>query len=222
MNSNTIYYLVLYIIVFVIRYFKLKKEFVIQDSTIPEHKQFNYKQVFFVSIEILYSAAGFIIILLDIQKKWTAVIVSIYLLLVLISSNLSSMEERFSDNFKLRSHLFIIAVIIFGTIYTFKMQSIQEETKCNITKDSILPYKVVIPYIDKSFVNHMGYDKVGDKRFFYLTKTEGKNELEAIAKAENNFWNDSLLLPLINKKNELKKNLLKIDKDYIIVKIIKQ
>ena len=222
-SSSTIYYLLLYGVIFAIRYFKLKKEFKFQDPSIPEPIKINPKQVFFVSIDILYSAAGFVIILINNNKDWTPVILLAYALLVLVSSNLSSLEDRFGDTQKLTIHISIIAIVILATFFTFytvenKNRACQND---KIQIDSIYHYRIAIPYVDKSLINHLGYDKVGDKKFIYYTDVNSINENIGIEQAISNFWKDTLISPLIVKKNDLKKQLLKIDKDFIIAKLIK-
>ena len=111
MSPSTYYYLGLYVLVLVIRYFKLKKD---HTSGPP------WPRVLFVSLEIVYTSAGFIILLLEHLRELIAPIVVFYIVLVIVSSNLDSMDERFSLRQKIILHLAILILIVGSTVYSFQ------------------------------------------------------------------------------------------------------
>jgi hypothetical protein len=121
MLQTAIYYIILYVIVIAINYFKLKKQFKIQDDSTPTIP-FNWKEIFFVSNEIIYTASGVYIILLENQSSWIAPIVGLLLLLTLISTNIAGMNERFSQNALFNTHIAIIIVVVLGTCVAFYIQ----------------------------------------------------------------------------------------------------
>ncbi|MFT6501139.1 MAG: hypothetical protein ACJASQ_001249 [Crocinitomicaceae bacterium] len=222
MIQNILFYFIIYITVIAIQYFKLKKEFVAQDPTVPDANKFKWKPVFFISTEILYSSVGFVIVLLTNQPDWNLVIFPLYGLLVVISSQISSMAERFSENSRLLTHLSIMIVIFICTIFTFTNdESIAQERRKAAKKEHIQDlkfknkkkkkYKVIIPYFDNSLVTHLGFDKIGDRRFYYQVTSNGKNTDDAIYEAKKLFWNDPNIVPFSNKKNSKKETILKID-----------
>jgi hypothetical protein len=225
MLQTTIYYFLLYVIVIVVNYFKLKKEFKVQDDTTPTQK-FNWRKVFFVSNEIIYTAAGVYIILLDEKKDWTPSILAVLMLLILVSTSIGSMSERFAEKAQFRLHLTIIFIIMIGTFFTLSNEkhfgSNAEAINDTLLQDSFQKYRIAIPYIDKSLIKQFGYDNFSDKRLFYYSEATAKNEKEAIDKGILKFWQDTLIQPVIMKgKTMSKESLLKIDNEIILAVKVK-
>lgn len=202
MAPSFYYYLGLYLLVFAIRYFKLKKE---------TKDQFDWRQCFHVSLEIVYTSAGVVILLLENLRNWIPPIVIFYILFVLASSNLDSMSERFSRRQQLIFHSLIISFVLIATFFTFS------DTLRPQNKDS-KNYIAVIPYVDISLMRHVGYSKLSDKKLVYYVKIQGETEQDVLKKAEENFWQDNSTSPFKVLKNENKKDLLKIEKNDIFVK----
>lgn len=224
MIQAIIYYSILYIIVIVVSYFKIKREFKEQDPSVPAVK-FNWRKVFFVSTEVIYTASGVVIILLEKQRDWVGPLIALLLLLSLVSTNLDGMSEKFSDTFKFRVHVIVMIVVIAGTMLTYINHLDIEapeggQEAFNNRVDSMHDYDVAIPYSDKSLVNHIGYEKFGDCRLVYRTQVMASNQEEAESLAIKRFWNDSTILPLYTIKgyDNGKKSLLKIDTQSILVK----
>jgi hypothetical protein len=219
MKNLPLYYIILYVIVIVLNFFKLRKDYKIPDDTVPSGK-FKWKETFYVSNEILYTASGAIIILLTTFKDIIAVSFAIILLVALVSTNMNSMGERFSDKTKFIVHFIIIITIAFGTYIALTLSEAKVDNPDNNSKSldtSTFIYKVALPYTDISLIKiTSGYDYFSDKRILYYTKLEAKNEEEAINIAENNFWNDTLIKLYTNKYGTDKKKLFKIYSDQII------
>lgn len=192
--TNIIYYLGLYFIVFLIRFFKVSKEGTPKENTI------------YIALEIVYSSAGVIILLLQQQPNLVPALLIMYVVLLLCSSYLDSMAEKFSRKLKITAHIIIILIIITGTVYSFKYVLYKQNQT----------YKVMIPYTDFSLVRHLGLN-FSDYKLSYTTTLEGKNEHEAAKKAEKYFWEDNATNPFKGKNNIEKKSLIKIDKTNILV-----
>ncbi|MBK7132425.1 MAG: hypothetical protein IPH69_06250 [Bacteroidales bacterium] len=137
MNAITFYYLGQYLVVFVISYFRIRKAFRLQDPSTPDIQKFNWKPVFFVNLELVYTSAGLIILLISDSQEWTPAIIIFYVILILISSNMSSIEDRFSENSKLNIHLIITLIIIVGSIIV-------------LNKKTDKNYQISIPFSDYS------------------------------------------------------------------------
>ncbi len=204
MNAITLYYLCQYIVVFVISYFRVRKAFQNQDPTTPAAPKFNWRPVFFVSLEVVYTSAGLLIVLIDDSKEWAPVIIIVYIIFILISSNLTSIEEKFSEKSKFKAHLTITLFIIAGTVLALYLR---RESK----------FSVSIPYHDESLLK-ISKNKI--KRSFYIVVV-AKNEQAAIDSAMTKFWIDKLTEPIYKIDSLQKKQLIEIFEKEIIVKGIK-
>ena len=167
--ENIVYYLVLYLFVIIIRFFKLKKQY---------GKEFNKKwyETFYGSLEIVYTASGFIIaLLLNVPKEWIAAVIAVYLLIVVFSAFLEmSSEDEFKPLTRSIMHAVIILIISISTYLTFSkilpkvdLNGVEiPEKNENIDKT----YFVIVPYIDNTLINHIGYQKIKDKYFMTEVK----------------------------------------------------
>ena len=219
-----IYYIVLYLIIIITNYFRLKAEE--EDPNTPEY-EFPWKRIFFISNEIIYTGSGVYIILLKFNSTWVAPIMAILILLIVISLYMIAMEKKFSDKIKFRTHTTIIIIIIAGTFITFSFlddNEIKPEANKAIKQvDSTFLYKIAIPYTDNSIIKNYGYDKFGEKYLSYYVEVIAKSEKQARNSGISDFWCDTLLQPIINKdiklKNDMnfKKALLKIDINHIVI-----
>ena len=99
--ENIIYYLFLFFLVIIIRFFKLK-------NTYKDKFSENWKEVFFSSLEIVYTASGVVIaLLLNVTKHWIAPVVIVYLVIVIFSALLEMSNENFGNRIKTNLHLLI-------------------------------------------------------------------------------------------------------------------
>jgi hypothetical protein len=217
MNPSTMYYLGLYILVFVIRFFKLKKEFPTIKNA-PDTKNFNFILVFFVSLEIVYTSAGFIILLLENQKDWIPAIVIFYIVLVVISSNLDSMDERFDEKTKFIFHIIIILVIVVGTVYSLN-SFLDPRKKDTNNLDGDKTFIISIPYTDISLVNHIGNPKKfsNKNKLIFIAEIKAKDKDEAIEKGMKSFWDTTYTNPLSVKKDFKKEDFISVDKEHLLL-----
>lgn len=205
MNAITLYYLGQYLVVFVISYFRIRKAFQIQDPSIPDLPKFNWRPVFFVSLEIVYTSAGLIILLITDSKEWAPAIIIFYVILILISSNLNSIEERFSETFKLISHSLITLLVIAISILVLNSPT---ESK----------YRISIPFYDFSIVSE---SKIKIQRNFY-TEIKASSENEALKQAKEEFWSSNETSPFKIVNSQSKESIIEIKEQEIIIKLEKK
>lgn len=169
--ENIIYYLSLFALVFVVRIFKLKKEF---------KKDFNankYK-ILHVSLDLIYTASGIVIaLLLNLDSKWVSAVFIIYIIFVISSSQLEmASSDEFSDKSKTWIHGIIVVLIITFSIitYLFIIPSVNKDAEeLKVGKKEI--YFVLIPYSDESLEKHVGKNELKKRRFMYYTEQIGDN-----------------------------------------------
>jgi hypothetical protein len=220
MVQSLIYYLGLYIVVICVNYFKLLKEYKKPDAATPA-KPFEWRRVFYVSSEFIYTSAGVIIIILKDQPTWIPVVLIAVLILMIFSININSLEERFPNKASIFwIHIILIIFIMGGTAYTFYNQD--QISQSSNKSDSTCCYKISIPYQDRTLLRHYGYEKMENTYLNYTIALKSKNERTAIKSAVDSFWNDTSITPLIYSKGIInKRNTFKIDTNNILVKDIK-
>lgn len=177
--ENIFYYLALFLLVFIIRYFKLKKEHKLDFNS-------NWSKLLHVSLELIYTASGIVIaLLLNIEKKWIPVVIIFYIILVITSSLLEmANEEDFKPNFITRFHgLLVICIISFSIITYYKIipnVDINGEAK----KEAVISkpeYAIIIPYSDESLQRHVGNKELNERRFLFYNQISGYS-LDSIKK----------------------------------------
>src|SRR6266571_473922 len=145
-SPTTLYYIGLYAVVILVRFFKLKKA---ADPSV----QWDWKPVFHVALEIVYTSSGLVILLLQGLKAYAAFIIIIYLMLILISSQIEFMEEKFSKNAAFYTHVGISVVIVITTIFYFEFveKEIEREhvSASHAEIERLKTYRVLIPYEDQ-------------------------------------------------------------------------
>lgn len=168
--ENLLHYIALFILVFVVRIFKLKKE----------HKQNfneNWQKALYVSLDLIYTASGIVItLLLNLDSKWVSAIFVIYIIFVIVSSQLEmANSDEFSDKSKTIIHsLIIIFIFIFSILtYTYIIPNVENEK--NI-KSVVKPKKIVIiPYTDESLKKHIGKNDITKRRFLFISEQNTAN-----------------------------------------------
>lgn len=195
MTTNILYYILLYLLVLVMRFFKLKNSY---KETFKDH----WKETFDCSIEIVYTSSGFVIALLINAKEIIPVIIIGYILVIISASYLErSTAGEFSVNTKFGINLFIITLVLLSTVIgytkiipeTTDVQGhIIEKSSDTITEDIKDKFTVLIPYQDNTLNSHVGKTLIGDKTFYVTVNIEEYRKDKAILKAISIF-NDSLL-----------------------------
>jgi len=172
-SPNTLYYITLYAVVIVVHLFKLRKE-----EAGKKWEKHNWKEIFHVGLEIVYTASGLVVLLIADLPEYIPFIVMAYVFLVFVSSQIQSMEERFSDNVVFGTHIFILIFVLAITFLYFDV--IQRSAKSELLARSIGPhhYKVLMPYQDLALRDHIGVG-FGARRLVFSTEVVAKNELEA-------------------------------------------
>ncbi len=181
--ENIIYYIFLFILVISIRFFKLKN--IYKDD-------FNKKwsEVFFSSLEIVYTASGVVIaLLLNVSKAWIAPVVIVYLVIVIFSALLEMSNENFNNKTKTGLHIGIIIIVVAATIITYdevipKVDINGKPTPVNIKNNIALKqYTIIIPYFDYSLIRHVGNKKLKNTPLIFQTNiiTENKNAVYNLA-----------------------------------------
>lgn len=224
MAQTIIYYGILYILVITVNLFKVLREHKIQDPSTPQATKMDWKRVFFISNEFIYTGSGVFIILLEKQHNWIGPIVAALLLIMFVSTNLDGMYEYFTNRVRFALHVIIILIVIATTFLTFCFRLDKDQsTNSNEagSRDSSTTYQVAVPYEDKTLTKHIGFERFDGKELVYQTSINAKTKKEAKLKAITSFWADTLVEPLFTKPNSNKRQLLKVRESGIIVEEIK-
>jgi hypothetical protein len=188
-TSNTLYYLALYAMVFIVRYYKLKK-----DETGVGWSKHKFKQVFCVGLDLLYTASGLVILLLADLKEYVPAILITYVILLLVSAFTDSMEEKFEPNKVFGINLIIFIVILSTTILYFQTKGHSSD---------VVRYKVAIPYQDLALRQYFG-TAINDKKLVYITTIEAKNEAQAVSLAKQKMIDE--VKPFVVKSRQSSQN----------------
>lgn len=189
LNPDLFYYLGLYLLIFLLRYIKLIK----QKKSIEE--TISFRRILFVSLDLSYTAAGFVILLLANLKAWIPVIVIFYILYVFAGLMLDLMDDKLKAQTKLIWHVTLISLLLIMTIVTFTV--ILEPTSPKETMPQKREYKVLVPYKDQTLITHLGFRTAGSTKLVFLVNVEATTEEEARIKAKNEFLQKIDELPLI-------------------------
>lgn len=194
--ENIIYYLFLFFLVIIIRFFKLK-------NTYKENFSSKWNEVFFTSLEIVYTASGIVIaLLLNVQKEWIAPVVIVYLVIVISSALLEMSNDNLKSRMKTILHSSIILIVVIGTVLTFikAIPKVDINGKpTNVIKDSVLSiknYTIIIPYNDYSLSKHIGASKLKNKHFFLKISVNAINKDSVYFKAMSIIDKEKLVLPV--------------------------
>jgi len=175
---NTMYYVALYGLVIIVRFFKLKKE----ES---HEKPFDWMNVFHVGLELVYTASGLVVLLLVDLKDYAAFIVIGYLIIVSISWQIETMAERFSNKTVFFTHIAILMLIVCTTIWYFQFVQPSTDTAAKEAKTH-QHFRVAIPYQDMALRAHIG-TTFGSRQLVFMTDVEAKDEFAAKQKAQAEF-----------------------------------
>jgi hypothetical protein len=186
LSPSTLYFLALYSLVIIVRFFKLKKE---------TTGEWDWRNVFHVALEFVYTSSGLVVMLLEGLKAYVPFIIIVYLILVLVSSQIESMEERFSAKTTFYTHLGIILVIVITTVLYFELVQrdiYKKEVAAKVEEFKRLKsYRVVIPYEDKTLRAHVGPRLFGDRLLAVVMQVSASNDLEAKEIALQRFWDSA-------------------------------
>lgn len=212
--ENIIYYVFLFILVISIKFFKLKNSY--KDKFIQ-----NWKEVFFSSLEIVYTASGVVIaLLLNVSKAWIAPVVIGYLVIVIFSALLEMSNENFTDKSKTFLHIGIIIIVVSSTLITYTMTIPNVDISGTPTptnkKNKIIKeqFTVLIPYYDHSLIRHIGNKKLTNTPLVLETKVITTDKDSVYNMALDKIKKEKLLVPIF-KSNEL--NEIEILQEQIVI-----
>lgn len=169
---NTLYYLVLYSVVIAVRFFKLRK-----DEDGPGWHKHTRREVFHVGLEVVYTSSGLVILLLNDLRDFAPFIFVAYVLVVLASSQMESMEEKFTPNQVFGTHLVILIAVIATTVVYFQGK---QNRAMEVHDRSKAPshYRVAIPYQDFGLREHVGA-AFGARELVYITDVTATDPFDA-------------------------------------------
>jgi len=178
-NPNTVYYLVIYVIIIGVRFFKI-------------YGQRNWREYFFVSLDFVYSSVGITILLLtETSKESLGAVFIIYCLLLIVAVFLDALGEKFTLQGRFVAHLIVIAFVLSGAIYLNQTILFNEAPKVlEPEKPATKKYSVSIPYYDLTLRSYVG-DRMGSRKLSYITNIEGNSRSDAIEHAKAGFWDSS-------------------------------
>jgi hypothetical protein len=169
--ENISYYLALFLLVFIIRYFKLKKQY-----------QLNYGshiwELLHVSLELIYTASGIVIaLLLKLDQKWIPFVITVYIILVITSSllEMANVKDFKPRTINLFHGVLVFSIILFSVItYTKVIPNTAGEIKKTEVKNKP-QYAIIIPYSDESLQKNAGKGDLKERRFMYYSEVSGNN-----------------------------------------------
>lgn len=183
MYNQLIYYSALYLLILVSRTVKVRKD--------VDYKKPLFTDYFLSAQEILYTAAGVSIILLNNLNNFKEGVFGIYFLLVISTAFIDSLNNDKNVSFKGWYNFGIIILVFIATIYTFLylLPSVKANSLLDVVckQDTTYFYKVIIPYNDNTLIKHVGKEKFKTRKLVYIQTFETKNDSMAIQIAKNNF-----------------------------------
>lgn len=179
-QPGAIYYLILYALIIVLQFFKTFP--LVKD----EPEKYNWRNYFYVSLQVVYTSAGVAILLFAQLRDWMAVIMMAYVVLVVISSFLDPVGVKFRANTRLVIHLVIIVFVVITTIISYEKvlpKSTSKKDQRRATATMVRHYKVALPYIDRTLARHVGPSRIRDTLCYFSTSVEGASRGDALLKA---------------------------------------
>jgi hypothetical protein len=180
-QPGAIYYLILYTLIIVLQFFKTFPK--VRD----EPEKYGWREYFFVSLQVVYTAAGVIILLLAQLKEWMAVLMMAYVGLIVVSSFLDTVGTRFKPTTRLCLHLAIILFVVVTTVISYEKVLPRNGAASSAQEPNARPkqrYRVVFPYSDATLAKHVGVGRMKGLRLYFATTVEGGTRDEAILRAK--------------------------------------
>jgi hypothetical protein len=213
--ETLVYYLGLYFLVLLLKFINTarKPSNDIEENKINKNGKPKWQYILHVSLDVVYTSAGFAIALIENLRTWIPAIMILYVILVILSTSVENLTFL-NLNTRTSIHGTILLVVITCTIlgYTNNFGKPKEL----IPKEK--NYKVVIPYIDLSLMKHTGLDfsSTPENNFRVIINSEDISKVRQLA--IDSFYCSPLNYPLYgNKDLTSKHSQLKINYDEIIV-----
>lgn len=207
MTNSLFYYLALFSLLFLFNFFKVRK-----NSPKDSRK---FQDYFLISQEIVFTSAGIFIFLLEKEKNWLGFIIIGFLILMVASNSNSILDLKEEYNLIFGINVAIIIIIIAAAIASFEyyIPNLELEKKRieNSQYDTLITYKIAIPYRDNTLIKHVGKEKFGNRNLVYIAFIECKSEKCAIDSAKIRFSEDLISKPIIPEAKGVEN---KIDADF--------
>lgn len=181
-SPSELYYLALYTLVVLVRYFQVKKRSKPADPNMKQLTKQERMSIFHVGLEIVYTASGLVVLLLNDLQAYTPFILVIYMIFVMVTVQIDSMESKFSERAVFATNIFILVTAICVTAWYFEVIYIDKHTS-PCPEGKVSHFRVAIPYQDFALRDHIGGATLGTRQFVYIFETEAINVTEAKNKA---------------------------------------
>jgi hypothetical protein len=213
--ESLLYYIGLYLLVFILKFISVARKPSPDTYDIESNNanKPNWNYVLHISLDIVYTSAGFAIVLIENLKTWIPAIMVIYVILVILSTSVDNLNYL-----SLAKRTYIhIAISLFVIISTFLGYWLNFG-KPIVPKEVAKQYKVLIPYLDLSLMKHTGLDFLNapENNFRVIIKCDDLQRVKQMA--VDSFYLSSKVVPLYPSKDLLDKRAqLKINYEEIIV-----
>lgn len=207
------YYFALFAIIFIIRFSKVRQQ---MNGYNPP-----WKEYFLIAQEVLYTAAGIVILLLNTLDNFREGIFGLYLLFVIATASIDNITNERNKELRGYYNFGVLVIVLFASILTFVSllpNAKEDQTKSNEKMpDTTVTYMYAIPYVDHTLRLHIGTDRFKNRKLMFYTVFTSKNDSLAKIKALENFNNnEEITKPLFN-NTKLLEQLISIDDEHIVV-----
>lgn len=212
--ETLIYYLGLYALVYLLKFISIFRGLVEQTNSDKEFSQRKIRRlsILDVSLDLVYTSAGFAIALIENLPNWIPAIMILYIFLIILSASVDTLSFL-SVKWRTFIHTMIAVCVIITTIVGYKTNFGKPEK----VEKSKFKYKVVVPYMDLSLIKHAGLDFEKAPENNYRIIIEAKDDPSAKQIAIDSFFNCSTNYPLYGERtSESKRNQLRINSDEIV------
>jgi hypothetical protein len=173
LNPNTVYYLLIYAIIVISRYFKMYGQ--------VKSGRADWRYYWFISLEFVYSTAGVVILLITRAPTWVSAIVLGYVLLLLASAFIDAMGDSFTEWRRFCWNLVIVTIVlVFSVAFNQTVLKPLPSGPPPASRD----YMVAIPYRDATMANL----RLGDRETVYVATVSARSSEEAIKFGVDKFW----------------------------------
>jgi len=196
LDPRLVYYLLLFLFVFVLRFFKLLPLFRSGDSKV------NWKHIGFGSLDLVYTSAGVVALLVLNERSWIQALMIGWAILLVVSTFLDAQGEQLTDNARFGGHVLVAAIVVVGTVFVFQIVPAEPDQKSAPPKQH--DYRVAIAYVDTTLDQHVGVGKLGDRRLMYVADVRAFSAREAETLARQEFWkpDNTRVAPFLSKREK--------------------
>jgi hypothetical protein len=213
--ETLIYYLGLYSLVFLLKFIYLARRANRNVEAVMDgvKSKIDWWRIFDVSLDLVYTSAGFAIALVENLPNWIPAIMILYIFLVILSASVDTLNGL-NRNARTTIHAIIAVCVIAITIAGYKTNF----GKPRVDSGPTSKFKVVIPYTDLSLIKYAGLDFGSAPENNYRVVIVASDEHEAKEAAIDTLFSCNTNYPLYgDKTTEAKRNQLRINADEIVI-----